>query len=62
MRSKTQNIGLTFDVLTHKLTCLTRFSHLVFETNVVERVDSGEISLVVTCTSDCTCHHLRNPA
>ena len=29
----------------------------MFETNVVERVNSGQISLVVTCTASCTCHH-----
>ena len=29
----------------------------MFETNVIERVNSGQISLVVTCTADCTCHH-----
>ena len=29
----------------------------MFETNVVERVNSGQISLVVTCTATCTCHH-----
>ena len=29
----------------------------MFETNVVERVSSGQISLVVTCTASCTCHH-----
>ena len=48
---------LAVDVQTPKLPCLTRFIHLMFETNVVERVNSGQISLVVTCTTDCTCHH-----
>ena len=62
MRSEPQNIGLAFDVLTPKLSCLIRFSHLIFETNVVERVNSGQISLVVTCTTVCTCHHLIFPA
>ena len=62
MSSEPQNIGLAFDVLTPKLSCLIRFSHLIFETNVVERVNSGQISLVVTCTADCTCHHLTIPA
>ena len=28
----------------------------MFEANVVERVNSGLVSLVVTCTADCTCH------
>ena len=51
-----------FEVLTPKLSCLIRFSHLIFETNVVERVNSGQISLVVTFTADCTCHHLTIPA
>ena len=46
MRSEPQNIGLASDVLTPKLSCLIRFSHLIFETNVVERLNSGEISLV----------------
>ena len=59
MRSEPQNIGLAFDVLTHKLSGLTRFSDVVFETNVAERVNSGQISLVVIVTADCTCHHLR---
>ena len=59
MSSEPQNIGLAFDVLTPKLSCLTRFFHLIFETNLVERVNSGQVSLVVTCTADCTCHHLK---
>ena len=54
MRSEPQNIGFAFDVLTPKLSCLIRFSPLIFETNVVERVNSGQISLVVTCTADYT--------
>ena len=29
----------------------------MFEANVVERFNSGQISLVVTCTTVCTCHH-----
>ena len=57
----TQNIGLAFDVLTPKLSYLIRFSLLIFETNAVERANSGQISLVVTCTADCTCHHLTIP-
>ena len=28
----------------------------------VEPVNSARISLVVTCTADCTCHHLKIPA
>ena len=59
MRSEPQNIELAFDVLTPNLSCLIRFNHLIFETNVVEQVNSGQISFVVTCTADCTCHHLR---
>ena len=59
MRNKPQNIGLAFDVLTPNLSRLIRFSHLIFETNVVEQVNSGQISLVVTCTADCACHHFR---
>ena len=59
MRSEPQNIGFAFDVLTPTLSCLIRFSPFIFETNVVERVNSGQISLVVTCTDDCTCHHFR---
>ena len=61
MRSEPQNIGLAFDVLTPKLSCLIRLSHLIFETNVVERVNSRQISVVVTCTVDCTFHHLKIP-
>ena len=57
MRSEPQDIGLASDVLNPKLPCLTRFSHLIFETNVVERVNSGQICLVVTCTTGCTYHH-----
>ena len=62
MRSEPQNIGLAFDVLTPKLSCLIRFGHFIFQTNVVERVNSGHISFVVTCTADCTCHHPKIPA
>ena len=62
MRSEPQNIGLAFDVLTPKLSCLIQFGHLIFQTNVVERVYSGKISLVVTSTADCTCNHLKIPA
>ena len=46
MRSEPQNIGLAFDVLTPKLSCLIRFGHLIFQTSVVQRVNSGQISLV----------------
>ena len=60
--SEPQNIRLAFDVLTPKLSFLIRFDHLIFQTNVVERVNAGKISLVVTCTADCTCHHLKIPA
>ena len=28
---------------------------------IVERVNSGKIILVVTCTADCACHHLKIP-
>ena len=62
MRSEPQNIGLPIDVLTPKLPCLIRFGHLIFQINVVERVNSGQISLMVTCTADCTCQHLKIPA
>ena len=58
MRSEPQNIGRAFDVLTPNLSRVIRLSHLIFETNVVEQVNSGQISLVVTCTADCTCHHM----
>ena len=59
MSSEPQNIGLAFDVLTLKLSWLIRFGQLIFQTNVVERVNSGQTSLVVICTADCTCHHLK---
>ena len=49
MRSEPQNIWLAFDVLTPNLSRLIRFRHLILETNVVEQVNSGQISLVVTC-------------
>ena len=55
MRSEPQNIGLAFDVLTPNLSPAIRFSYLIFETNVVEQVNSRQISLVVTCTDDCIC-------
>ena len=57
MRSEPQNIGPAFDVLTPKLSCLIQFDRLIFQTNVVERVNSGKNSLVVTCTADCTYNH-----
>ena len=53
MSSEPQNIGFAFDVLAPNLSCL------IFKINVVERVNSGQISLVVTCTADCACHHFR---
>ena len=62
MRSDPQSIRLAFDDLTPILSCLTRVSPLTFKTNVAERVNSGQIRLVVTCTADCTCHHLTFPA
>ena len=62
MRSEPQNIGLAFDVSTPKLSCMIRFDYLIFQANIVERVNSGKISLVVTCTADCRCHHLKIPA
>ena len=55
--SEPQQTVLALEVQTPKLPCLTRIAHLVFETNVVERANSGQISLVVTCTATCTCHH-----
>ena len=62
MRSDPQNIGIEIDVLTPKLSCLIRISHLIFETNLLKReaVNSGRVSLVVTCTAHCTCHHLSS--
>ena len=64
MRSEPQDIALAFDVLTPKLPYLTRFSNIIFETSVVKRVNSDQVSLVVTCIPlhDCTCHHLTIPA
>ena len=62
MRSEPQNIGLAFNVLTPKLSCLIRFDQLIFQTNVFKRASSGKISLVVTCPADCTYHHLKIPA
>ena len=47
MRSEPQNIGLAFHVLTFKPSCLIRFGPVIFQTNVVEGVNSGQISLVV---------------
>ena len=46
MGSKPQDIPFAFDVLTPKLPYLTRFSHPIFETNVVEPVNSGQTSHV----------------
>ena len=62
MRSEPQNIGLAFEVLTPKISCLIRFDYLILQTNVFKRVNSGKIILVVTCTADRTCHHLNFPA
>ena len=53
MRSEPQDIGLAFDVLTPKLPCLTRFGNIIFETSVVKRVNSDQVSLVVTCMYRC---------
>ena len=44
MRSEPQYTVLVFDILTPKLPCLTRFTNCKFETNIVERVKSGQIS------------------
>ena len=62
MRSDPQNIGLALEVLSPKLSYLTRFFYLILEIIFVELVNSGQISPVVTCTDDCTCHHLKIPA
>ena len=51
MRSEPQDMALAVDVQTPKLPCLTGFIYLMFELDVVERVKSGQISLVVTCTT-----------
>ena len=51
MRSEPQDIGFVFNVLTPKVPCLTRFSNISFETSVVKRVNSDQVSLVVTCTA-----------
>ena len=42
MRSEPQNIGLAFDVLTRKLSCLTRFIHPMFETNLLNELIQAE--------------------
>ena len=57
MRCEPQDTVVAVEVQNPKLPCLTRIAHLMFETNVVERANSGQISLVVTCTATCTCHH-----
>ena len=57
VRSEPQDTVFAVEVQTPKLPCLTRIARHMFETNVVERVNSGQISLVVTCTANCTCHH-----
>ena len=44
MKSEPQNIGLAFDVLNPKLSCLIRFGHRIFQTNVVQWVNSLQIS------------------
>ena len=43
MSSEPQNMGFAFDVLTPKLSCMTPFSHFIFETNVVERVTMAKL-------------------
>ena len=47
MRSEPQNIGLAFDVSTPKLSCLIRFDHLIFQANIVERVNSLKAFLIL---------------
>ena len=42
MRSEPQNIGLEIDVLTPKLSCLIRLSHLIFETNLLKQLTQAE--------------------
>ena len=46
------------DVFTAKLLFLNRFMNLMFETFIIQCITSGQINLAVTCTADCTCHHL----
>ena len=59
-RSEPQRMVLAFDVLTPILLYLNRFMHLMFERNIFQGITSGQIkNLVVTCTGDCTCHHLK---
>ena len=42
MRNEPQNIGLAFDVLTPKLSCLIRFSYLILETNLLNQLTQAE--------------------
>ena len=58
MRIAPQGMVLEFDVLTPKLPSLSQGSRPIFETSIVQLVNPGQINLVVTCTADCTCHHM----
>ena len=56
MRSEPENMGLAFDILTPKLSCLTRSIHPMFETNLLneltqaESVSSWHVQLIVHVT------------
>ena len=52
---------LVYDVLTPELTFVSSFIRLMFETSIVEGINSGQINLVATCIDDCACHHLTIP-
>ena len=49
-------MALAFDVVIAIRPCLSRG----YERNIVELINSSQITLAVTCTTDCTCHHLTN--
>ena len=58
MRSEPQGIVLAFDVFTPILPSLVNVINLMSVRSVVQRFNSAQINLMVTCTDDCTCHHL----
>ena len=47
---------IAFDVPTSVRRCLSQS----YENNIVQLLNASQITLVVTFTADCTCHHLTN--
>ena len=59
LRSEAKHMLLGFDDFAPKLLFPSWYYGFLLERNLLQRVDSADqIYLVVTCTADCTCHHL----